>query len=666
MTSSTAAAPEAGPRSSTTRPPATDGWPAPRVMAELGLVAVHLTVALSFARLYGDWAFAGPLLAFTLGAHALAVLCRSRQVPRLLVAVLALGGAALVATWVVFPATARFGLPTGATWTAAHDAASIARARFSEVVAPTAVLPGFQLGAGLALWGSIWFADWAAFRLRTTVEPVVPAAVVFVFVTIFGSGRHQLVSATAFVAAVLVFVAGQRAWRAQLDGAWVSGTVSTGPRAILRVGVAVAAVAVVTGAVAGPHLPGARSDALVRWRAAGAGNGSRVTVSPLVDLRKRLVDQSDQEVFTVRANREAYWRLTSLDEFDGQIWRSSGRFGSAGTSQLPSTVPDRLPARSITQTIQIEALSAIWAPTAFEASSVPRSSAGLSWDESSSTLIVNRPAPSSDGLNYTVVSQVPIVSRTVLAAAPSAIPADISGRYLELPAGFPASARAEARRATAGTTNQYATARALQDWFRTRFTYDLSTDPGHGDDALVRFLDSRRGYCEQFAGAYAAMARSLGLPARVAVGFTPGDRDPEDADVFHVRGRHAHAWPEVFFAGVGWVPFEPNPRPRQPRCRADHRRRRPAGRDAARRFHLTRRHQHHGRLHDPGHHRGIDGTGISAHHAAGHLGDHAGRRAVIGPRPRPLGHRHRAGPGGGRGLAGPGVERPGVPSLAPA
>src|SRR5690606_19777157 len=65
--------------------------------------------------------------------------------------------------------------------------------------------------------------------------------------------------------------------------------------------------------------------------------------------------------------------------------------------------------------------------------------------------------------------------------------------------------------------------------------------------------------CEQFAGAFAAMARSIGLPARVAVGFTQGETDPAEDGLYVVRGEHAHAWPEVYLAGAGWVAFEPTP-----------------------------------------------------------------------------------------------------------
>jgi len=82
--------------------------------------------------------------------------------------------------------------------------------------------------------------------------------------------------------------------------------------------------------------------------------------------------------------------------------------------------------------------------------------------------------------------------------------------------------------------------------------------PGSGAGALERFLfETRRGYCEQFAGAFAVLARAAGLPTRVAVGFTPGDLGNDGR--YRVRGLHAHAWPEVHLEGAGWVAFEPTP-----------------------------------------------------------------------------------------------------------
>jgi hypothetical protein len=119
--------------------------------------------------------------------------------------------------------------------------------------------------------------------------------------------------------------------------------------------------------------------------------------------------------------------------------------------------------------------------------------------------------------------------------------------------------RALAEEITAGASTPAEQALALQTHLR-QFTYSLTVQKGHSESALEDFLfTTRTGYCEQFAGAFAAMARAVGLPARVAVGFTPGEEDPDTPGLYHVRGEYAHAWPEVYIAGAGWVLYEPTP-----------------------------------------------------------------------------------------------------------
>ena len=113
-----------------------------------------------------------------------------------------------------------------------------------------------------------------------------------------------------------------------------------------------------------------------------------------------------------------------------------------------------------------------------------------------------------------------------------------------------------AEEVTAGAANNYERAVLLQNWFKSKFRYSLEVQPGHGNNAIEGFLRDRVGYCEQFAGTYAAMMRSLGIPARVAVGFTTGKATGTG---YSVTGRNAHAWPEVWFDGLGWVLFEPTP-----------------------------------------------------------------------------------------------------------
>jgi hypothetical protein len=98
---------------------------------------------------------------------------------------------------------------------------------------------------------------------------------------------------------------------------------------------------------------------------------------------------------------------------------------------------------------------------------------------------------------------------------------------------------------------------ALQDHFRA-FAYSTTLSP-RGADPIGQFLDERVGFCQQFSGTFALMARALGAPARVAVGFTWGDPVPGEEGLYVVSGRQAHAWPEVWFPELGWVAFEPTP-----------------------------------------------------------------------------------------------------------
>jgi hypothetical protein len=133
-------------------------------------------------------------------------------------------------------------------------------------------------------------------------------------------------------------------------------------------------------------------------------------------------------------------------------------------------------------------------------------------------------------------------------------------RELSLPDDFPDRVTRLAEEVAGGEQTPYEQALALQHFLRNsgEFTYDTNVEAGHNDDALERFLfDIQRGYCEQFAVSFAAMARSIGLPTRVAMGFTAGRQDANG--VFHVTNKDAHAWPEVWLEGIGWMPFEPTP-----------------------------------------------------------------------------------------------------------
>src|SRR5690606_31594525 len=102
---------------------------------------------------------------------------------------------------------------------------------------------------------------------------------------------------------------------------------------------------------------------------------------------------------------------------------------------------------------------------------------------------------------------------------------------------------------------------ALQTYFRdiSNFRYDTRVPEARTEDAVWDFLTQRTGYCVQFATAMTIMARTLGVPARIGVGFLPGRADTSVVGRYVVSGRQAHAWPELYFADAGWVRFEPTP-----------------------------------------------------------------------------------------------------------
>ena len=149
-----------------------------------------------------------------------------------------------------------------------------------------------------------------------------------------------------------------------------------------------------------------------------------------------------------------------------------------------------------------------------------------------------------------------------MAHAPSAA-GIVSPAFTDLPDELPPIVRNLAFEVTRNAPSRFEKAVALQDWFREDggFTYDVHASPGNGTDDLVAFLTEgeggRTGYCEQFASAMAVMARSLDIPARVAVGFlAPQAVGP---DTWEYSSWDMHAWPELFFPGAGWVRFEPTP-----------------------------------------------------------------------------------------------------------
>ncbi|RMI29774.1 transglutaminaseTgpA domain-containing protein [Streptomyces triticirhizae] len=297
---------------------------------------------------------------------------------------------------------------------------------------------------------------------------------------------------------------------------------------------------------------------------AGAGSGGLVSVDPVVALKDQLNQPENIRLLTYRADgappREMYLRLTALDEFDGAEW-SSSNWRQAEVPQPPWPVTglggDVEFTNAVTEIRASDAYAQRSLPVPYPATSVT-ANGPWAFDRGSQTLVSESPSLTSSGQTYQVEHLVVSPTREQLAEAPEA---DDSFReyYTRVPEELPREVRETALEVTAGSANPYEEAVALQDWFTQSggFRYDTRVESGTGTEAIVNFLEQKEGFCVHFAFTMAAMARSLGIPAQVAVGFTPGSRTASGE--YEVGAHNAHAWPELYFEGVGWVRFEPTP-----------------------------------------------------------------------------------------------------------
>ena len=537
------------------------GWPV--VGAELALGAVTLSVVYGLTRLFLDTTFARGAIVAAIGSHLVAAI--SRRLGLGSITALAASAVAMVFTLAatLYNHTTSTLIPTEATWSAVGSDLGDAWDAFGVVKAPTEVLPGFILAIAVAVWLIAAVADLAAFRVRTVVEALVPATTLFVFTAMLGQPSGRVGTTSVFLATVAAFLVFIRIALPLNASVPIESTRSRQPKALLTRGVSVAGAAVVLGLVFGPLLPGVDQGPVLDWKELDGGSGgSRVTLSPLVDARGRLVEQADVELFRVSTTSEvgAYWRTTALDNFDGGIWGSSYSYRDArGTLAIQDTDHGF---ETIDTTFAVSNLGDIWFPAPFEA--ITFSGADAKWDSESSTL-VTKTGQFTTGVTYTVRSAIPIYDPEQLRLASSFVPPEILERYTALPEDFSTRVQDLAFDLTETDPTQYEKAFALQSFFRAEFEYTTEVQLGHDLNRVEQFLFvERTGYCEQFAGTYAAMARAIGLPARVAIGFTPGDRVGGE---FVVRGRNYHAWPEVWIDG-SWVPFEPTPGRGSPQAEA--------------------------------------------------------------------------------------------------
>ncbi len=305
----------------------------------------------------------------------------------------------------------------------------------------------------------------------------------------------------------------------------------------------------------------------------GEGDDKIEIHNPRTDLRRDLEQPEDVPLIRFHTDDPDpdYLRVAVLNRFTGQEW-SSGDRGVADDNTATGVLP---PPQGLSPDVPItpheydfaatDDFDSWWLPTPFPASSV-EAPGDWRFDEDTMDFLAVPDDLTTEDLEWTVEGMDPDYGTSGEFFEDAAITA-VDDEYLEVPGGLPAIVRSLAVEVTVHTTSDYESALLIQDFFRETggFKYSLRKAPdGIGGNAFETFLTDREddpqgrtGYCEQFASAMAVMARIVGIPARVAIGFLePQDLGNGD---WEYSSDDLHAWPELYFEGAGWVRFEPTP-----------------------------------------------------------------------------------------------------------
>ncbi|MDH3730369.1 MAG: DUF3488 and transglutaminase-like domain-containing protein, partial [Acidimicrobiia bacterium] len=512
--------------------------------------------------------------------------------------------ALIVMLRLVAPDTMWLFIPTWDTLSSFSNEVSYAGDVIRSGSAP--VLPSTGLVAILmmAFWGLGAVAVWGLRSARPFVALVPPLGLYLYLATVDRVGLEfvWVVALLLLVGLALVAVAldERTAGVGRIRGARRSGVTATTPVwAALVVGGITAAAVFVTTAFG----PAVANTGVLDWRYQRGLTGSfygSVSYNPFISVRKSLINPSNTPVFVARTDGDVpadqlYWKLLTMDAFNGVHWYASDPDIDVLEGDLED--PDNAfagPTAEVTQDVTILALSMEWLPNAYAPSAVTANErqveAGLRVTPDGSLRFGSL---TFEGMTYRVISDVPQPDLAVLATNDSGQPtrafaqaiddgvfttpqpaigearAEPPGNdaLLELPEELDPRIGALAAELTRGLGSEYEKALALETFLRDRangFRYDLTIPAAGATDDLGVWLfdtespDYRAGYCELFANALGVMGRSVGLPSRVILGFTPGD-DLGDGRVV-VRDNNAHAWVEFWMPSQGWVRFDATPR----------------------------------------------------------------------------------------------------------
>jgi len=276
----------------------------------------------------------------------------------------------------------------------------------------------------------------------------------------------------------------------------------------------------------------------------------------------------DTVIFTVLATspKEApryYWRVRIYDQYEKDEWSSSSPSSrDSSPDQPPLTLPDvgGVNAAEYTFKSNQPLITTLFTPPNPVWFSRPGKLLFVRASETSLEPLMFRADPAiRAGETYQVKSLDYNPTEKQLRETGMDYPAWVAERYLQLPENLSARVIELAQELTRNEATPYDKAEAVTDYLRNEIRYTKTMpEPPFGRNTLEWFLlDYKEGYCNYYATSEVILLRAVGIPARLAVGFAQGEWDVAQPDLWTVRIKDAHAWPEVYFPGAGWVQFEP-------------------------------------------------------------------------------------------------------------
>jgi len=546
-----------------------------RVRLTVVAALATLLASLSLGAVFRDGAWFWQVVAAVAVASTGCALGRRMGLPKLLVPVVGLVLLGLLITWLYARDVAVLGfLPGPAALRALDQLAQTGLDGTRRYAAPAPTDPSLVLlaAAGVGLVAVV--VDTLAVTYRSAALAGVPLLVLYaVPVTVVASGVPWLLFTVGALGWLALLLAEGRervsGWGRALDRRSNKGDnvlAGTPPEPLGVVGRRIGAAALGLALVLPAVLPWVTTSLFERGGGGGGGgaggSGQTTTVNPFVTLFGDLTAKTDSIVLLVHTDdpHPDYLRMVTLDTFDIKKWQwqpASLQQDRPADSLTPPEGAD-LSGRDVQTEIEVEGLAQQQLPMPYPATGL--SGVPGNWQVDDATRDVFVKSGSSFSLRYTVQSRhLDLTPAQLRHAGPP--PTAIVDKYTALPAGIPDDVRTLAEQITGSERSAYGKAIALQHFFTdgNHFTYSTKLDQigSNGTNPLSDFLFvSRKGYCQQFAGAFAVLARLAGLPTRVDIGFTPGAPQATQGD-WNVSRMNAHAWPEVYFAGAGWVRFEP-------------------------------------------------------------------------------------------------------------